>query len=91
MSDPEEPITGVQRRPWSLPFENSDLLAKSEDFQGDISAGTEEGANGGNERKDEIEDKRTVVTPGHSGRASVIGDRNPLISGHDVLLTTHRH
>jgi len=32
--DPKEPVPRMEGRPWALPFEHGDLLAKGEDFQG---------------------------------------------------------
>src|SRR5262249_16534531 len=59
---PEQAVTGVQGWSRSLSFENCDLLAKSQDFQGSIGSGPEESADGGQEGKKELRHELTVVT-----------------------------
>jgi hypothetical protein len=48
-------------------FEDGDLLAKSEDFQGEIPAGAEKDLKGGEQSEDEIDRETTVVTPFNLG------------------------
>jgi hypothetical protein len=46
---PEEPIERAQWRPWPSPFQNGQLLAKGEDFESDITTGSEEEAGRANQ------------------------------------------
>ena len=41
--DPEEPILGHHQRSRVLPFQNGGLLSQSQDFQGEIRSGTDQG------------------------------------------------
>jgi hypothetical protein len=59
---PEQPVTGDQGWPRSLAFEDGNLLAESQDFQGSIGSGPEESAHGGQEGEKELEHELTVVT-----------------------------
>lgn len=40
----EEPVIGVECRPWALPSEHGKLLREGEDFEGDVAAAAEEDA-----------------------------------------------
>ena len=57
-----KPVAGVQRRPRSLAFEHSDLLAESQDFQSGIGSGPEQSAHGDQEGEEELDHELTVLT-----------------------------
>jgi hypothetical protein len=46
---PEESVQPVQFWPWPFPFEDSDLLSKSENLKGGITSIAEEGSDGDQE------------------------------------------
>jgi hypothetical protein len=45
--------SSVQRRPGPLPLQDGNLLAKGENFEGDLSAALEEDTGGGNQGEEE--------------------------------------
>jgi hypothetical protein len=51
---PEESVQGVQFWPWPFPFEDGDLLAKSENLEGGITSIKEEDSDSDKEGEDEI-------------------------------------
>ncbi len=52
---PEESVQGVQFWPRPFPFEDGDLLSKSENLEGGIASTAEEDSDGDKEREDEFE------------------------------------
>jgi hypothetical protein len=46
---PKESVRAVQFGPWPLPFEDSDLLSKSENLEGGITSSAKEGSDGDKE------------------------------------------
>jgi hypothetical protein len=59
---PEEPVAGVQVWPRALAFENGELLAEGQNFQGGIGSCPEGGAECNEEGEEELDHDPTVLT-----------------------------
>ena len=58
---PEEPVQGVECRPWAFPLAHAKLLTEGEDFEGGVAAAAEEEADRREDGEYELEHKRTLV------------------------------
>jgi hypothetical protein len=59
---PEQPVAGVQGWPRALAFENGELLAEGQNFQGGIGSCPEGGAECNEEGEEELDHELTVLT-----------------------------
>jgi hypothetical protein len=59
---PEQPVGGTQIEARTFPFEHGPLLSEREDFKDGVAPTAEEDSNCGQERKDEFDHERMVVT-----------------------------